>query len=42
MTKYKVKTKTGELFIVEAWNESKVIWLMSYEGYDVLTITEIK
>jgi hypothetical protein len=41
MIRFKVTTKEGSVFIVEAWNESKVIWLMSYEGYEVLTITEI-
>jgi hypothetical protein len=40
MNKYKVITKQG-VFYVEAWNEGKVMWLMSYEGYDVVSINQI-
>jgi hypothetical protein len=37
MNKYIVTTKQG-VFYVQAWNEGKVMSLMSYEGYDVLSI----
>jgi len=40
MNKYKVITKQGS-FIVEGWNEGKIIWLMSYEGYEVISIKQI-
>jgi hypothetical protein len=40
MNKYKVITKQG-VFYVEAWNEGKVMSLMSYEGYDVISINQI-
>lgn len=41
MNTYIVKTNKGT-FHVEAWNESKVIELMSYEGYEVISINQIK
>jgi hypothetical protein len=37
MSTYIVKTNKGT-FYVEAWNEGKVIDLMSYEGYKVISI----
>jgi len=37
MNTYIVKTNEG-VFHVEAWNESKAIDLMSYEGYEVISI----
>jgi hypothetical protein len=39
MNTYEVKTKQGT-FLVNAWNESKALWAMSYEGYDVISIKE--
>jgi hypothetical protein len=41
MTNFKVITTTGDVFTVEAWSEDKVLWLMSYEGYEVSSITKI-
>jgi hypothetical protein len=41
MNKYRVTTTDGNAFMVEAWSESKVIWAMSYEGYDANNIVSI-
>ena len=41
MNTYIVKTNQG-IFNVQAWNERKVMDLMSYEGYEVISINQIK
>lgn len=41
MTKYKVISTTNQCYIVEAWSESDVIWLMSYEEIEVKQIDKL-
>ena len=42
MSIFNVVTDDGNIFVVEAWSESDVIWAMSYEGYTEDKILKIK